>query len=382
MKGVKYISLAETTGYGQSAVAYIRALLGVGIPVTWQPMIMTRNGYEPATDAEQAVAGLASLPNLDDLRAAFHARIDYEVVVVHTMPEYWPAALESGKRMIGYSVWETDRLPLHWPALLAGYDMILTPSTFSRDVFAPRTDITVAVLPHLPRTDWPAGDAASLAAFRKRFGIEEHELVFYTINSWILRKAMWLALHGFLLTFTADEPVVFFVKTSQEGEMEGQPWGPVLDWFDGVLSNYVNPARIVLAPDELAYEDIGLLHLTGDVFVSLTRCEGFGMGAYDAATAGTPVIITGWGGQLDFLPAEHACLIDYELRRVKGHLGNHPSQEQYWAHADLDHAIEWMRHLYKTPSEARSRGRALKSHIADRFDPADITARLVALLKG
>lgn len=66
---------------------------------------------------------------------------------------------------------------------------------------------------------------------------------------------------------------------------------------------------MVFVPDELSDEDMGPLHLAGDAFISLTRGEGFGVGAFEAAAAGKPVIMTGWGGRLDFLPTEDVCLV-------------------------------------------------------------------------
>lgn len=382
IKGIKYISLAETTGYGLSAVAYIRALLAAGVPVTWHPKVMINGLYTPASDVGQAQAALATVSGIEDLYAVFHAPVDYDTVLVHMTPEHWPAAREPDRRMVGYSVWETDRLPLHWPPLLEGYDLILTPSTFSRDVFKARTASPVVVLPHLPRIEWPDADADSLGAFRRRFGVGETDFLFYTVNTWVLRKALWLTLQAFLLAFADNERVVLLIKTNPHGEIEGRGWGPSRRLFDRIMANYPDPARVVFVPDELHDEDIGLLHLAGDAYVSLTRSEGFGMGAYDAATAGTPVVMTGWGGQLDFLPPEHACLVDHELHRVKEHLGNHAPHEQHWAHADLDDAIDWMRHLYEHPGEARRRGDALKKHVAENFNATDITQRLLEALNG
>jgi glycosyltransferase involved in cell wall biosynthesis len=284
--------------------------------------------------------------------------------------------------MVGYTVWETDRLPLHWPPLLQGYDLILTPSTFSRNVLAHHTKSPVVVVPHLPRTDWPIADAESLAAFRRRFAIEREDFVFYTVNTWLLRKALWLTLHAYLLAFAESDPVVLFIKTASLGEVDGVGWRPTRMLFEQVLANYPDPARVVFVPDELRHEDMGLLHLAGDAYVSLTRSEGFGVGAFDAATAGTPVVMTGWSGQLDFLPAQHACLVDYELRQVTERLGNHPYQEQHWAHADVDHAIEWMRRLFQDRGQAQSRGAGLKTYIAAKYNTEAITQGLLETLDG
>lgn len=380
--GVKYISLAETTGYGLSAASYIKTLLEAGVPLTWHPKVVGRYGYQSATDVAQVKRALSSTTGPESLYKAFHAPIEYDVVVAHVTPEHWPAAIEYGKRMVGYTVWETDRLPLHWPLLLAGYDVILTPSSFSRDVFAPHTASPVLVLPHLPRVDWPDADPGSLAAFRRRFGVGEDDFLFYTVNSWVLRKAMWLTLQAFLLAFTEEEQAVMLLKTNAYGEVEGGRRGESRRLYDRILSNYSDSARVVYVSDEISHEDIGYLHLSGDAFVSLTRSEGFGLGAFDAATAGTPVIMTGWSGPLDFLPPDHACLVDYELRRVTELLGDHKPREQHWAHADLEHAIDWMRRLYENPGEAKERGAKLKAHIAEHFDKASIMQRFLEALRG
>jgi len=87
-KGIKYISLAETTGYGLSAVAYIRALRMAGVPVTWHPRVHSPMGYRPATRVEEARSRLASVTGIDNLYDAFHAPVEYDTVVVHMTPEY------------------------------------------------------------------------------------------------------------------------------------------------------------------------------------------------------------------------------------------------------------------------------------------------------
>lgn len=380
-RGVKYISSAEISGYGLTALPTMQALAGAGVPVTWHPMIFTNGNYRPAANVEQVVAAMGAVPDIEDLSAFFRAPVDYDTIIVHKTPEHWPQAIEPGKRMVGYTMWETDRLPPRWPECFEGYDLIMVPSSFCVDLFAPHARSPVVVIPPFPRTNGLRTDSGSVALFRRRFAIEEDDFVFYTINTWILRKAMWLTLHAFLLTFTAGERAVLVVKTGPFGEAEGGGYGPSRRWYDRILSNYPEPARVLFVPDELSEEDIGRLHLAGDAFVSLTHGEGFGIGAFDAAAAGNPVIMTGWSGPLDFLPAEHACLVEYELRQVTDLRGK-PSPDQRWAYADLDQAIAWMRHLYENPGEARSRGARLKAHVEQHFDPASITRRLLDALHG
>lgn len=52
------------------------------------------------------------------------------------------------------------------------------------------------------------------------------------------------------------------------------------------------------------------LHARGECFVSLTHGEGWGIPAFDACACGNPVVITGWGGQLEHLDGDASSLAD------------------------------------------------------------------------
>ena len=58
---------------------------------------------------------------------------------------------------------------------------------------------------------------------------------------------------------------------------------------------------ICVLPYEFTGRGVDMLHEIGDAYVSLSHGEGWALGTFDAATRGTPVIATGWGGHLDYL---------------------------------------------------------------------------------
>ena len=85
MQGVKYVSLREPSGYGVAARRYLLALTGAGVPVTWTPMVLGsgwRLGYEPYLARTISDPQLASICNVT---------IDYNTLLVHAVPEYFPA---------------------------------------------------------------------------------------------------------------------------------------------------------------------------------------------------------------------------------------------------------------------------------------------------
>src|SRR5690606_30421380 len=123
MRGLKYIAWADTTGYAVAARSYLRALLRQGLPLTWTPLLCPDDRYR---EAPQAPPGTEPL-----LAAAAQCPLDYDTVLLHTVPEYYPEWLARerapGRRILGYTVWELERLPPHWPAILNQLDGVLLP---------------------------------------------------------------------------------------------------------------------------------------------------------------------------------------------------------------------------------------------------------------
>jgi hypothetical protein len=67
-----------------------------------------------------------------------------------------------------------------------------------------------------------------------------------------------------------------------------------------------------------------------DAFVSVHHREGFGRGLAEAMAFGKLIIGTAWSGNMAFMNAQRACLVDFQLIPVKE--GEYPSAEgQVWA---------------------------------------------------
>jgi glycosyltransferase involved in cell wall biosynthesis len=123
------------------------------------------------------------------------------------------------------------------------------------------------------------------------------------------------------------------------------------------------------------------LHKIGDCFVSLARTEGWGLGAFEAARLGNPVVMTGYGGQLDFLDPEFTYLVDYKMVAV-----NEPEwAENYkssscWAEPDLEHAVHLMREVFNKSVEARKRADSLAKLITEKFSRNAVVSDLIGVL--
>ncbi len=399
--GVKYIAYANSSGYGLSGLGYVRALHNAGVPVWWQPSFLggsveaiwrPEHGLAALPLASSAV-GDAALSDLPALAQQLCRPIAYDTVIMHTVPEHWPRIAERGRQNIGYTTWETDALPDHWPPLLALPDKLIVPSTNDGELFRRGgTDKPVHVVPHIRRHAWNTPTPDEKLALRRKLGIPDGHFVFYTIGMWDPRKALGELVALFARQFSARDKVALLIKTSAEPSSfaAGQHAAATIPALvraevdSAYAETGVSAAPIaVLAADDVGGRTIDVLHAVGDCFVSLTRGEGWGLGAYDAATLGKPVIITGWGGHLDFLGADYPGLIPYTMAPVSGWLPDasyRPTQQ--WAIADARAAGRLMRRTVSRYAEQLAAATTVRERILNAFAEPVIARRMLAAIDG
>jgi glycosyltransferase involved in cell wall biosynthesis len=370
---VKYISLREPSGYGVAARRYLLALMGAGVPLTWTPMVPGpgwRLGYEPYLARSISDPQFASICN---------RRIDYDTLLVHTVPEYFPRwrAMEPGKRIVGYTTWETTRLSYHWPPLLNAMDLLLVPSQWNRDVFRECGVTTpIEVVPHITHP----------GPFPERS--PPTEIVFYTIGPWTVRKAMANVLEAYCRAFRSGERVRLIVKTSPEDFTRppalrrlARYFGSATAAISRVLGRHRSHAPVEVVTRTLSDSEIDAFHIKGDCFVSLSHGEGWSIPAFDAAAFGNPVISTRFGGPLEYLSAASAYLVDCTLAAVQDPREPRSyARNQDWAMPDLDVAARLMRDIYERNDEARARGRTLAREVRTRFAETAVLHTMLSVL--
>jgi len=372
-RGIKYVSMHGPGGYAVAAKRYMLALAKAGIKVSWTPMVAARSGplgYAPSFESSSPDPELSQYCN---------AKFEYDTVVVHMVPEYYPLwrGLEPDKKIIGCTVWETDLIPKHWKDLLNICDSLIVPCNWNREVFIKDGVTTpIAVIPHvaLPTRKkdvqfWP--------------NIGENEFVFYTINTWTIRKSIWLTIEAFLKAFTARDPVCLVIKsTIEDYTVPARRWRKLFGLTERplvkkrlqkILAGYENPAKIIYIDEVLSDHQIDKLHQRGNCYVSLCRSEGWGIGAFDACAYGSPVIITGFGGQVEYLPDEYANLVRYKLVNVVDPIAPDSYREDsFWAEPDIPHAIEILRSTFENQKDAKEKALKLQSFVCREFSESKI----------
>jgi glycosyltransferase involved in cell wall biosynthesis len=120
---------------------------------------------------------------------------------------------------------------------------------------------------------------------------------------------------------------------------------------------------------------VGAMTERCDVYASLHRAEGFGLGIAHAMAAGKPVVATNWSGNVDFMDETCARPVPYDLVPV-GH-GAHPyPASATWAEPDLDAAAAALRSLFDDRALGARLGAAAQRRMAEHHG-LDVAAAFV-----
>jgi glycosyltransferase involved in cell wall biosynthesis len=383
--GVRWLSLGPGSGYGNASQDYIAGLRAAGVSVAWTPLEWAPNewGLELGPVAEPDVAGFrhADLVGL---------QIEYDAAVVHSTP-VWAEQLRratGGRLLVAFTTWETDRLPPDRVEILNHYDRVIVPSQFNAEIFeASGVTKPIRVVPHIAR-DPRRPDARQRTNGGSTF-------VFYMIASWTTRKAILDAVEAFVSAFSDEDDVKLFIHTTatdliaaandERTDVSAQYRDASWHTLARALAGRAKLPEIVLSTRTLSDPEIEAVHRAGDCFFSLTRGEGWGLGAFDACAFANPVVITGWSATNEFLPAGYPYRVDYDLVATTSDPRDAwwaPRAGERWARARVANAATLLRYVFEHREEAARWGRELQANVLGNFDAERVTARLCDALAG
>ncbi len=378
--GLKLIGLIPGSGYGNAACEYAAGLSRIGLGVSWFP---TRDNSAELLSLKHAMRDVP--PVLSDcLRSLWNQEVSADALLLDVPPyrwhQYWLQA-EPDLRPYCYLAWEVDKVPPAWLESINRFHKVFVPSFFNREAFiAGGITAPVEIIPHVAREFMPANSAG--AEIPLAVNIPEDDFLFYTIGAWTTRKNLCNTVRAYLDAFTADDPVCLLIKTEPVNQIERYRWRKSTDndqappqlgtaWAVArLLSSYPRAARIHLVNERLDQAQIDALHKRGSCFISLAHSEGWGLGAFDAAACGNPVIITGWGGQIDYLGKDYPWLVDYKLHPTDQYDDDgyfHRGPDVHWAEPDREQATALMRHFFAGGASVERVAKAVQARTKARY---------------
>lgn len=195
-------------------------------------------------------------------------QIEYDIVILHSVPEHWPVYVREERRrnpnvlIVGLTVWETSKLHTKWVDCMSCVDLIITPCSWNRNVFAKQVKLPIYTVLN------PIQDLAEPDPRFVLDRIRDQDFVFYSINEWTPRKGIEDLVNCFLDSFTAKDNVVLYIKTSAIKRERAEAF----------ISNrrviYADPPEIFLNCADLTDAEISAIHRRGQAYVSLCKSEG------------------------------------------------------------------------------------------------------------
>jgi glycosyltransferase involved in cell wall biosynthesis len=116
-----------------------------------------------------------------------------------------------------------------------------------------------------------------------------------------------------------------------------------------------------------------------DIVLSLHRAEGFGLVPAEAMLLGKPVVATGWSGNMDFMNADSAALVDYRLVAAADPRGVYAVRGAMWAEPDPGAAAALLVELADDPARRAALGARGQAMAQARLGTARLAAALAAI---
>lgn len=284
------------------------------------------------------------------------------------------ADVAEGTHKIGMWYWELEELPESQRAGVDLVDEVWVATDFMRDaVQAAAPDLPVhTVTPPLPQR--PAGPAPVLPP---RFGIapgQPYFLFTFDYLSSAARKNPLGLVDAFLRAWPSADPgsPLLVIKTIN-GDLAPLQ-SEHLRW---VAADH---DHIRIVDEYLPDEERHVLVAHCSAFVSLHRAEGLGLTIAEAMAWSKPVIITAYGGPLQFANTTNAFLVPWSPGRIERTEGPYLAGLR-WADPDLDVAARLMRQVVESPDLAAALGSRAAQDIREKHSVRAASGRVKDLLE-
>ncbi|SDB25697.1 Glycosyl transferases group 1 [Desulfonatronum thiosulfatophilum] len=291
---------------------------------------------------------------------------DADVIILHDDPLNYSNVLRlvsksRYRKIIAYSVWETEDLPLQYLEPLRLVDEIWTCTPFSATAFLKHFE-KVRVLEHVVSRVEPSID--DLMRITSRIGHHEDGFYFYSIvDSVNPRKNLRSLLDVFAKNFHSHKNVHLVVKQYRHAvDLASLP-------------------QVISIDKDLSPGELSALHRFCDCYISLHHAEAWGLTISDAMFFGNPVIATGYSGNMHYMSEANSYPVNHFLDHVHEEMCRRIPlyrPEMKWAYPDLRHAGYLMKKLSRDKKNPKLRN-AIKDMSA--FGLTEITHKMRSLLE-
>lgn len=240
---------------------------------------------------------------------------------------------------VGRTMFETDGLPATWVEALNQLDEVWVPSAFNVETFS-HAGVTAPM--------YVIGGGVDVSLYRPGRaplsieGVGKDSVVFLSIFEWTHRKAPDVLLAAWADAFGPGDPVALVLRAFPRGRFTGDVQGAVEALVDTELERLGacrdDIAPIIVLGNALGPADMPRLLGAADVFVGVSRGEGWGRPLHEAMACGLPAVATRWSGNLAFMDDDNSLLVDVDaLVDIDERMDLAFYRGQHWAEPSVAH---------------------------------------------
>ena len=294
-----------------------------------------------------------------------------------------------GKFNIGVTAGiETTVAPKDWVDGCNVMDLIITTSTFSRDVLVSTVydeinkDTGILIKQHkIEKRIEVLFEGADTSIYNNivnnnfELNIKE-EFAYLFVGHWLKgtlgndRKDIGMLIRCFAETFKNEtSPPALVLKTSSAGFSVKQR-EEFIKKIKNIIFNIPSPPPIYLLFGELSDNEMNSLynHPKIKAMISFTKGEGFGRPLLEFTMTGKPVIASNWSGHKDFLSLEHSILLGGTLNEVdESSIDNFIIKGSKWFTVNYNEGCEAMKIVKNRYDDFLSKSENLRTINSEKF---------------
>jgi len=260
---------------------------------------------------------------------------------------------------IAYSMFETTEVPERWIELYNNFDEVWVPSSFCKKTYN-RKDLSC------PVRVIPMGVDESLYCNKHKKNQKE-TFTFLATGQWIDRKGWDLLIKSYISEFMGQFDVRLCIKTYNDKKTNEEMIREYLD-FDIKNSTYM--PRIMIKNEKVDEINMPFFYNEADCYILPSRGEAFNLPALEAMSSSLPVIVSDFGGHLDFVNEDFSWLVP--VKRLS-HLSerlckiNSAYKDLWFAEPEISDIRKIMRYVYENRDEVKEKGAKARKYVEENL---------------
>jgi len=294
--------------------------------------------------------GWTPLPNLENSEVfkLLSPYVDYsftgDIRISHWQPSYFKQFRQDGVYNIGLTVWEMDKLDKNFVNDCNLMDEIWVPCEKNIEAFkrsGVKPPIYKTFHAYIEKKDFTCEPVPELEGFPKQ------NILFYSIFAWQERKSPELLIESFFEAFYKKTDVNLLLKLNWIGD-------PVVAaTINRIASKYghSNLPPIIYITRRLSEPQINYIQKRGDIHVSPTKSEGWGLCTMSSIANGKPTIATRYYGHEEFMTKENSFPLENYTMVKCNQVNAFYKDWMKWANPSKEELVAKMQQVYQMKKE-------------------------------